>query len=454
MSNMQWKETRPGRWERPLSCLEKINLVNRNVGKAMDRDNWAKTAVAKLQFSPNLGSPEAALRIAWKQVRYNYPEIAAFPYNDIYMYRIGNPDQVSLWVSATFSVVEDATVDHLLGHIPRNEQMMCYYLPKTSEVMVRSPHYRLDARGAIFCLNYLIECLANLNPVLVFGGCAKNLSPSIEEALDIPASATPAIEAAASKRFEKLTPHNPSLELTPTVKSNLPGATKRRFITFTKGETKAIIAGCAQARMDVTTALHAALVDAVVKFAPPNEVKSFMASFHCDLRFLISKPVSTKVAPTSCTSVITTEVEVSPSTDFKSYYAQLAPVYATGYRPYLESTACFHEKLTATFNKGKSTDEADGQPQPRFGSLGNLDDKLCKEIKGGLVRVKDFWIGGEMLTKRKMVHTWIFEECMVFSCCYNESFWEDEFVERFLGAIKDTLIEEVALVGMLEEVAL
>jgi hypothetical protein len=449
MSNLFWRETRPGRWERPLSCLEKINLLNRNVDKARDRDNWAKTAVAKLEFSPSIGDPEEALRIAWKQVRYNYPEVAAFPYNDTYMYRIGNPEQVDLWVTATFSVAEKTTVDQLLGHIPRNEQMMCFYLPDTSEVLIRSPHYRLDARGAILCLNFLIESLANLDFELVFGGCAKNLSPSIDDALDIPLQYTPAIEKAAMKRLDALKPRNPPLNLIPSIKSKLPGATRRRFVKFSKSETRAVIAGCKDASLHYTTALHAALVNAVAIVASPSELKSFMASLHCDLRLLIQKPVTTKRAPTSCTSVLTTEVEVSPLTNFRSYYAQLALVYASGYMPYLESTACFHEKFADRFGKDKSSEEADGQPQPRFGTLGVVDDELQKEVGGGLVRVKEFWLGAEILTKRKMVHTWIWDDQMVFSCCYNESFWEDAFVETFLQAMKNTLIEEVALPSLL-----
>ncbi|KAF2105853.1 hypothetical protein BDV96DRAFT_591828 [Lophiotrema nucula] len=456
MPELSWKETRPGRWERPQSCLEKINLINRNVDKAHDKDNWAKNAVAKLEFHPSLGDPVTALKIAWKQVRYNYPEVAAFPYSGTYMYRIGNPEQVNLWVAATFSVVENTTVDQLLGHIPRNEQMMCYYLRDTSEVLIRSPHYRLDGRGAIFCLNYLVERLVNLNPVLVFGGCAKNLSPSIDDALDIPLQYTPKIEEAASRRLEALKPHHPPLNLTPTVKSNLPGATRRRFLRFSRSETRAVIAGCESERLQLTPTLHAALVTAVAKLTPPSEVRSFMASFNCDLRFLIQKPVTTKRAPTSCTSVLTTEVEVSPSTNFRSYYAQLAPVYATGYRPYLESTACFHEKVASMYAKGKasSSDTPDGEPQPRFGPLGVIDEQLLKEVGGGVVKVRDFWFGGETLTKRKMVHTWIWDGQMVFSCCYNESFWEDAFVEMFLGEIKSTLMSEVALVGLLDGVQL
>ncbi|KAF2796334.1 hypothetical protein K505DRAFT_323357 [Melanomma pulvis-pyrius CBS 109.77] len=455
MEDLSWKETRPGRWERPQSCLEKINLLNRNVKKALDRDNWAKTAVAKLEFNPSLGDPASALKVAWKQVRYNYPEIAAFPYNGIYMYRIGNPEQVSLWVSATFSVVEHTSVDELLGHIPRNEQMMCYYLPNTSEILIRSPHYRLDARGAIFCLNNLIQSLADLYPVLIFGGCANNLSPSIDDALDIPSKPTPEIEAAVTKRLAASKSHKPALELTPTITSALPGVTKRCFISLSKGETQSVIASCASAAMDLPTALHAALVNAVTKIAPPSEAKSFMASFHSDLRFLITKDVTTKQAPTSCTSVITSEIDVSPSTNFKSYYSQLAPVYAAGYAPYLKSTGIFHERLAKSMDgKGGVDVEADGQLQPRFASLGVIDEMLTKDVGAGVVRVKGFWIGTETLTMRMMVHTWIWEDQMVFSVCYNESFWDDALVQRLLDAIRDTVLVELALGGLMKGVAL
>jgi hypothetical protein len=457
MRDLSWKETRPGRWERPQSCLERINLINRNVEKALDRDNWAKTAVAKLEFHPKLGDPETALKIAWKQVRYNYPEVAAFPYNGIYMYRIGNPEQVALWVAATFVVEHDMTVDQLLGHLPRNEQMMCYFLPATSEVLIRSPHYRLDARGAIFCLNHLIEALANVDPVLIFGGCATNLSPSIDEALNIPtepAEYTPKIEQMAAQRLAALHPRHPLLELTPTTTTKQPCATKRRFFKFSRAETRAILKGCEAARMNLTATLHAALIAAVAEIAPPSKVMSYMASFHCDLRFLIPNSSRTKNAPTSCTSILTTDVEVSPDTDLRSYYKQLAPVYATGYRPYLESTACFQEKLAkAVYAGGKRSGNADGHAQPRFGPLGVIEQQLTQDVPN-VVKVKEFWLGAETLTKRKMVHTWVYKDQIVVSCCYNESFWEDAFVDTFLQAFKHCLLEEVALVGLMKQASL
>ena len=455
MEDLSWKETRPGRFERPQSSLEKINILVRNVPRALDRDNWARTAVAKLEFHPTLGDPATALKIAWKQVRYNFPEIAAFPHNGMYMYRIGDPDQVSLWVSATFSVVEKTTVDELLGRIPKNEQMMCYFLADTSEVLIRSPHYRLDARGAIICLNNLIKSLVDKYPVLIFGGCANNLSPNIDDALDIPSKSTPEIEAAVTKRFATMKSHRSVLELTPTITSSPPGVTKRHLIKFSKSETNAIINSCASASLDFTTAMHAVLINAVATLAPPSEAKSFMASFCFDLRVLITKDVSTAHAPITCSGVITTEVDVSPTTNLESYYSQIAPVHAVGYAPYLESTSVYYERYAEKkYSKSNVSEKIEGELHPLFSSLGILDEHLAKDVGDGLVRVKDFWIGIETLTMRMMVDTWIWEEQMVFSVCFNESYWDMALVKKLLGAIQDTLTIELALGGMMAGVTL
>ncbi|RMZ69238.1 benzoate 4-monooxygenase cytochrome p450 [Pyrenophora seminiperda CCB06] len=448
MDDATWKETRPGRWERPQTYLERINILTRNVSNAIGRDNWAKNAVAKLEFSPTIQDPAAYLRTAWKQVRYNHPEIAAFPYGDRYIYRVGDEQSIALWVSATFSVAEGKTVDELLGRIPRNEQMMCYFLPDTSEVMIWSPHYRVDARGAIFCLNHLVESLANMNPNLVFGGCAKNLTPSMELTLGIGHEKTPEIEAQAESRLAALEPHKPALELTPTIKAQRPGYTQRHFVKLCKRDTKAIMDSCETLTLAIDVALHAALISGVAKLVEPKEARSFMASFHSNLRTLIPEGAAPENSPTSYTSVITTEVMVSPQTNFDSYYSQLAPVYAAGYAPYLPSSPFFHKRLEETHgNKG----EADGLLHPRFAFLGEVDEQVSKNIGDGLVKVRDFWLGAETLTTRMMVHTWVWEGQLVLSVCYNESYWDRDQAASLIGAMQDSLME-VAVRGMLSRV--
>jgi hypothetical protein len=440
MKDVTWKETRPGRWERPQSYLEKINILTRNVPKAFGRDNWAKNAVAKLEFSSAIEDPATYLQTAWKQVRYNHPEIAAFPYNGNYVYRVGDTQSIALWVSATFSVVEDKTVDELLGRIPRNEQMMCYFLPHTSEIMIWSPHYRVDARGAIYCLNHLIESLENMDPDLTFGGCAKNLTPSLEATLRIDSASTADAEKAVKKRLAAMESHKPLIELKPTVTSTSPKYTKRHFITLSKSDTSLVKASCANSNRQLDVTLHAALINAVVQIAPPEEARSFMASFHSNLRTLIPDDgVVPKNSPTTYTSVITTEVDVSPKTSFNSYYSQLAPVYKTGYAPYLQSSGLFHERLIESKDGIKG--EVDGQLQPRFAFLGSVDDHVKKSVCGGNIKVKDFWLGAETLTMRLMMHTWLWEDQLTLSVCYNESYWNEESVAQLLNAMKGTLMD-------------
>lgn len=441
MQDITWKETRPGRWERPQSYLEKMNILTRNMPKAIGRDNWAKNAVARLEFHPSVADPAAMLRTAWIQVRYNHPEIAAFPYNGNYVYRVGDTTSIALWVSATFSVVEDKSVDELLGRIPRNEQMMCYYLPENGDVLIWSPHYRVDARGAIFCLNHLIESLANMDPNIVFGGCAKNLTPSMEATLGIHNKSSPEVEKAVKTRMDALKPHRPVLDMTPKISSDKPRYTRRYVVKFSKTETESVVSACASASLAIDVVLHSALINSVAKIAPPTESRSYMASFHSNLRALIPEGAAPKYSPTSYTSIITTEVKVSPKTNFGTYYTELAPVYAKGYAPYLQSSNLFHERLgEALYGPGSSKGEEENQLQPRFAYLGSVNEQVADTIEG-LVEVKDFWLGAETLSKRMMVHTWIWDGQLNLSVTYNESYWDKPSAAALLQGMQDTLIE-------------
>jgi hypothetical protein len=444
MPHATWKETRPGRWERPLSCLEKFNLINRNVEKALDRDNWVKTAVAKVAFDPSFSNPVEALKTAWKQVRWSYPEVAAFPYNGQYIYRTGSPEQVALWVSATFVVEDDLTVEDVFGRIPRNEQMMCYYFRRTSEIMIRSPHYRLDARGAVVCLDLLIRSLADRNPNLPWGACAKNLSPTVDNELDIPYEYTPEIEKFAEARLATLKPGYKLIGLTPSIKTRLPGATKRRMFKYTHAEMRALGAGMAAEGWSIVDTLQAAVITACTRLSPPSENMSYIASFHSDLRHLIPDTSRTKNAPIVSTSVINTEVVVSPTSKMRDHHAQLGPVYQAGYAPYVQSTACYLEKLAARqYPNGREPfgSEAAGELQPRLSSLGVIENQLLIKKIDGVVEVQDFWLGVETLTKKMMVHTWIFEGQGVFSISYNESFWDESYIDQFVDAMKGSLLE-------------
>jgi hypothetical protein len=442
MQDLTWKETRPGRWERPQSYLEKMNLLTRNVPKAVGRDNWAKNAVARLEFHPSVEDPTAYLRTAWKQVRYNHPEIAAFPYNGNYVYRVGDATSIALWVSATFSVVEDKSVDELMGRIPRNEQMQCYFLPENGDVLIWSPHYRVDARGAIFCLNHLIESLVNMDPNLVFGGCAKNLTPSMEATLGVHKESTPAVEAAVKKRMDALKPHRPVLDMVPNISSAKPGYTSRHIVKFSRSETDLVVSSCAAASLAIDVVLHSALINSVAKLVPTSESRSFMASFHSNLRVLIPEGSAPKHSPTSYTSVITTEVKVSPKTNFGSYYNELAPVYSKGYVPYLQSSSLFHERLgEALYGSDSPKGESENQLQPRFAYLGVINEQVAKHVGEGLVEVKDFWLGAETLSMRMMVHTWIWDGELNLSVTFNESYWDKPQAAALLQGMQDTLME-------------
>jgi hypothetical protein len=281
-----------------------------------------------------------------------------------------------------------------------------------------------------------------MDPNLVFGGCAKNLTPSMEATLGVHSESTPEVEAAVKKRMDALKPHRPVLDMTPSISSAKPGYTRRHVVKFPRSETDRVVSGCAAASLAIDVVLHSALINSVAKLVPISESRSFMASFHSNLRVLIPEGTAPKHSPTNYTSVITTEVKVSPKTNFGSYYNELAPVYSRGYTPYLQSSSLFHERLgEALYGPDLPKGESENQLQPRFAYLGVIDEQVAKHVGEGLVEVKDFWLGAETLSMRMMVHTWIWDGELNLSVTFNESYWDKPQAVALLQGMQDTLTE-------------
>jgi hypothetical protein len=264
----------------------------------------------------------------------------------------------------------------------------------------------------------------------------------MEATLGINKESTPKVEAAVKERLATLKPHRPVLNMAPTISSSKPGYTQRHVLKLSMSETLSVISSCAAASLAIDVVLNSALIASVAKLAPTSESRSFMASFHSNLRVLIPEGAAPKHSPTSYTSVITTEVKVSAKTNFGSYYNELAPVYAKGYRPHLQSSYLFHERLgEALYGPDSPKGETENQLQPRFAYLGVINEQVAKCVGEGLVEVTDFWLGAETLSMRMMVHTWIWDGELNLGVTYNESYWDKATAAALLEGIKDILME-------------
>ncbi len=166
VTNMPWEETSAGHFERPFENLE---LLHRAVGAsaaALNREQWVISAVLRLRLNPSIEDPEQALRHAWKTLRYDFPQIAAYGQGDTYIYEVASVPIIDTWLSETF-VTEPATsfTTSVYGKSAPSELAKLFYFPHTSEILFHSSHWRIDGIGTLHLLDQFLKTLAHPRPI-------------------------------------------------------------------------------------------------------------------------------------------------------------------------------------------------------------------------------------------------------------------------------------------------
>lgn len=144
----------------------------------------------------------------------------------------------------------------------------CYYLPRTSEILIHTSHWRIDGIGALHLLHNFFTTLAEPHKVIV-GEEGKNLSPGLDQAAGFSAEATPETDEAATKLLMEHAGNLPSIGL-PVEPNQIPGGTRRVELVLSSEETSSIISGCKTRGITVAAAAHAALIAATQQLAPPE----------------------------------------------------------------------------------------------------------------------------------------------------------------------------------------
>ncbi|KAM0797675.1 hypothetical protein BDR22DRAFT_892104 [Usnea florida] len=282
---MPWKETAPGRYERPFDTMEQMYRSVSAAFAPINRDNAAITAVLQLRFGPTIAHPESALRHAWKSLRYALPQIAAYAQGSTYIYDTlspSDPSDLESWLDETFIVEPDTSSPALLYResIPTMYAQM-HFFPQTSEIAFRAPHWRIDGIGTLHLLNTFLSFLAHPDPIVVFGTEGKNLFAPLDDAVSIPSTPTPEAKQEAKAIVTNYANNIPSIGLPPTSSTTLPTASARCILTLSRDRTAAIVKACKAHHVTVTTAVHAAVVAAVSqhKPGPSNPASHYSAWF-------------------------------------------------------------------------------------------------------------------------------------------------------------------------------
>ena len=427
---MQWKEVSPGRFERPFDGLERFYKANGSVGGTLEQ--LSVTAAAQIRLNLPASDIAGALRHAWKTIRYDNPQIACTEQSDTNLYVVPDETALATWIENTFFIVPSQSADGLLSTFTRSPSATLHYLPQTSEVVVHCSHSRMDGLGALRLLHQLFTALAEPRTVS-FGTELKNLSPGLFDAVGVQTDVTPEIQQITTELLTSLGASQPSLGLPAITSNQIPGPTRRRALKLGIHKTHAAVKACKDLGIGVTAAVHAALILATQQLSPPESAgRKYTSWCLVDLRPYCQPPYDS-AAPVALYHGAT-PATIAPSSlipnarEFQSVYKQS---WHPSQSNRIAGFSHFCETLASLMNQ-PSPPNAELSSEPILSSLGVVD-RYIQSNYGDKVEVKDFWMAVEILTRQVEVCVWTFHEDLTLSAAFNESFYEGDFIERFLS---------------------
>ena len=435
---MQWKEISHGRFERPLDSIERFYKANASGGAPLEQ--WSVTAATQIRLNIPASDIAAALRHAWKTIRYDNPQIACTEQNNTNVYVVPDETALAAWIEDTFFIVPSQNADSLLSTFTRSPSATLHYLPQLSEVVVHCSHSRMDGIGALSLLHQLFTALAEPRAVS-FGTEFKNLSPGLFDAAGVQIDVTPEIQQTTTGLLTDLVSSQPSLGL-PTIAANrIPGPTHRRELKLGINKTHAIAKACKNLGIGVTAAVHAALILATQQLSPPEFAERKYTSWclvnlrpHCQPPYDSATPVSVYHGATVKT--------IAPSS-FLPDALELQSVYKQSWQPSQSNQMAVLSHFSGTLASlisQPSPPDAELPTEPLLSSLGVVD-RYIQSKYGDKVEVNDFWMAVEMLTRQVELHVWTFHDNLTLSVSFNKCFYEEEFIERFLSSIRTILLQ-------------
>lgn len=90
------------------------------------------------------------------------------------------------------------------------------------------------------------------------------------------------------------------------------------------------------------------------------------------------------------------------------------------------------EQATAMIAKATPTTE------PNLSNIGVLNDYVQTQYEDVVVR--NVWMAVQMISAQLYLHTWSWNGELHISVCYNEAFYQADFVEKWIGSLRHTLL--------------
>lgn len=259
---MSWTEVVPGRFEREFGSLENFYRAIAAAGAPLMREHFQVHCIAKVAPVPS----KEELQLAWKTLRNRHPLLAGLDEGGKYVYQVPDTQALETWTDETchYLSADDATTIQELFRHPRPMGLVhIYVFETTGEIVIQCSHWRMDGIGSMDLTNELLSILANplLESSLQWSSAdtLPKLTPGIEEVVRAPKEVTLEREQKV-KQLMEVVGLNPATMAFKTLPEQLPGSTKRVFLTLSEDESSQIVKACKARGISVSVGVHAALI--------------------------------------------------------------------------------------------------------------------------------------------------------------------------------------------------
>lgn len=453
--NWNWTETRPGHWERHVDHIEDYFVTVADLTRPVGGDHFSTSFGAQIKFQPDkaLGEIESALKQAWAALRFDLPQLASIVEDRRMIYET-LPDDLTMqeWLSCT--VVINTSSNSSAELFPRlhqsPKQAMLHYLPKSSEVVIHTAHWRLDGYGATLLLSQLLQHVVELpTSTITFGSEPTRLYPSHFVLLKAPENPPESSQKITDQSIFDYVTHLPSIQI-PSVTGATPKlvpATHRQEITLNQQQTADLIASAKARGVSLTVVAHAAMIRAT-KAMNPDITLDESAKYACicpvSIRDLLPTPYD---GPAYAASVAMTGVPIGfMSTTFNKDIDRLQDLYRNELKHpgRIEGLRAFQNKMTESLKQPPVVD-IPTPTHPTLNSLGLIERYLKQSYQGkdGEVKVDKFWVGTGVVDHTVWVYIWTWKEQLTISATYNTGMYDDHTIEDFLRQFLEVLTQKL-----------
>ncbi|KAJ5713478.1 uncharacterized protein N7483_010659 [Penicillium malachiteum] len=468
---MSWSQVSENRWKRPGNGLEGFFHVMESTSSSHCEGRQHFTIFSRLKIDiQSLATDlevQDKLRYAWKQLRYEQPQIAVTTEGFDKIYEVPDEAGIESWLDRTF-IVSDVIDGDVIGNEGATiKQATLYYLPEASQLVLRAAHSIIDGVGTILLWDSYLTALFNPNPNLKFGSgeeCLR-LPPSLDVALGHPETLPEETVAKGMELFGEAVSLMPGVGPVNKVGTVPSGPSQRRESEYSKKTTKAIVEACKQNGYSVTAAIHAAFVLTIVKHADPAQLSDPKSSKYVTVNsFNLRSHLPESYSQFAAAVYYTTWPLIVDRPDkfkFEELVRLIDEKYKTSFNDNPENIALCGAVNNALCDIVK-TPEFWAAPPSRdalVSSLGIVErylqqsytpaDEASPDNKNGItkVTVEDFKFGTETILGQSMLFLYTFRDRLRVVFGFNEAYEDESHVQTYLEDMQSILLEGLQVVA-------